>query len=256
MKLDVASLKAALVDVLPDPLVYRIAPLIYRGQEPELARLRSFVPRGRNAVDVGGWLGPWTRELSRWCGRVDTFEPQPDLAAFLRKVVPANVTVHEVAVSDAAGRTRLVVPSSRHGENALASVRPGAADADPDAIVHEVDVVRLDDLGFTDVGFLKVDVEGHEREVLDGATALIGRDRPRILLEAEQRHLDTPLHELFDHVGALGYRGWFLHGGGWHALDTFDVEQRQTAHLDDLTGPDYVNNFLFVPTEDEFTPTT
>lgn len=256
MNLDVASLKAKLVDVLPDPLVYRIAPLIYRGQEPELARLRTFVPRGRNAVDVGGWLGPWTRELSRWCTRVDTFEPQPDLARFLRKVVPDNVTVHEVAVSDQAGRLGLVVPSARHGENALASLRADAAAGDPDAIVHEVEVVRLDDLGLVDIGFLKVDVEGHEREVLDGARELLARDRPRILLEAEQRHLSTPLGELFDHVASLGYRGWFLHADRWHELDAFDVDERQTAHLDDLTGPDYVNNFLFAPDDDGFTPPT
>lgn len=41
----------------------------------------------------------------------------------------------------------------------------------------------LDDFGFTNVRFIKADVEGSEREVLDGARATLARDRPIILLE-------------------------------------------------------------------------
>lgn len=246
-----ARLKSKLVDLLPAPLVFRIAPVLYRRQEPELARIRTYVPPGRTAVDIGGWLGPWTRELARWCTTVHTFEPQPDLAAFLRRVVPANVTVHENAVGEAPGVLPLVIPSAEHGDRALASLgrEPGEG-----AIVHQVDVVRLDDMGFTDVGFVKIDVEGHEREVIAGAHALLSEQRPRLLLEAEQRHLDFPIADLFQEVTALGYEGWLLEDGRWRPLADFDVQRHQLDHLDDVRGSAYINNFLFVPSEEAMTP--
>jgi FkbM family methyltransferase len=247
----IARIKAKAVDLLPDPLVFRLVPLLYRRQEPELARLAEFVPPDRTAIDVGGWLGPWTRELARRVPSVTCIEPQPDLAAYLRKVVPANVTVVEAAVSDAAGTAKLSLPEARHGANALASLR---GDLETAAVVHEVEVIRLDDLDVTDVGFVKIDVEGNERAVIDGATTLIRRDRPRLLLEAEQRHLDEPLGSLFERVTREGYEGWFLYHDRWHPLAEFDVERHQLDHLDDVTGPDYINNVLFCPVGDGPTP--
>ena len=243
-----ARVKAKVVDVLPDLVVFRLVPLLYRRQEPELARIAELAPAGRSAIDVGAWLGPWTRELARRVPHVTCIEPQPDLAAYLRKVVPANVTVVEAAVSDAPGRARLSLPERRHGANALASLH---GDPDSAAVVHDVEVIRLDDLDVADVGFIKIDVEGHERAVIDGATELIRRDRPRLLLEAEQRHLDEPLAELFARVASEGYDGWFLHSGRWHPLAEFDVQRHQLDHLDDLVGPDYINNILFTPTGDQ-----
>jgi FkbM family methyltransferase len=246
----VARFKSTVIEVLPDPLVFRLVPVFYRRQEPELARLREFVPAGRNAIDVGGWLGPWTRELARWVPHVTCVEPQPDLAAFLRKVVPANVTVIEAAVSDAAGRARLTLPEQRHGANALASIVDRGTEEPVGSVVHDVEVIRLDDLDVTDVGFVKIDVEGHERAAIDGATEIIRRDRPRLLLEAEQRHLDEPLTSVFERVTSEGYHGWFLVEGQWRPLSEFDVERHQLDHLDNVVGPDYINNILFCPDGD------
>lgn len=243
----VAKIKSKVVDLLPAPLVFRIAAVMYRRQEPELARIRTYVPATRTAIDIGGWLGPWTRELARWCPQVHTFEPQPDLARYLRRVVPKNVTIHEKAVADRPGMLPLVIPSAEHGSRALASL---SGEAGPGAIIHEVEVVRLDDMSFTDIGFVKIDVEGHEREVVEGAHALLSEQRPRLLLEAEQRHIDEPITDLFALVTGHGYDGWFLQDDRWCPIADFDVERHQLAHLDDVTGDDYINNFLFLPTED------
>ena len=57
---------------------------------------------------------------------------------------------------------------------------------------YEVEVRRLDDFGFENVRFIKADVEGSEREVLDGARATIMRDRPVILLELLSGTHDDP----------------------------------------------------------------
>jgi FkbM family methyltransferase len=43
--------------------------------------------------------------------------------------------------------------------------------------------------GIDRVAFIKIDVEGFEPSVIEGAHAVIGRDRPSLLLEIEDRHL-------------------------------------------------------------------
>lgn len=248
-----AGLKAALVNALPDSVVFRVSPWLYRRQEPELELLRTFVPPNKTVVDIGGWLGPWTRELARWSQHVHTFEPQPDLAAYLRRVVPKNVTVYECALSDSPGIMPLFLPSERHGSNALASLNPMGID-ESDQVRHDVEVIRLDSLDLGDVAFMKVDVEGHETEVLAGASGIIEASQPRLLLEAEQRHLRHPVTNLFESLAERGYDGWFLIGGEWQKISTFNVEQHQMAHLDNVLSPDYINNFLFVPAKENFKP--
>jgi hypothetical protein len=49
----------------------------------------------------------------------------------------------------------------------------------------------LDDFGFQECSFLKIDVEGHEVEVLQGAIETIARTRPRILIEVRGKNLAT-----------------------------------------------------------------
>lgn len=217
--------------------MYAVVERRYAAQEPELRWVDALCPPGCVAIDIGGWLGPWTRALSRRARAVHTFEPQPNLAHHLRKVVGANVTVHEAAVGAVGGRATLAV-DHRPGRDALASLG-GTGDG------VEVEVVRLDDLGLTDVGFLKIDVEGHEAAVLAGAADLLDRCQPTVLLEAEQRHLASPIDDLFDVLLQRGWTGWFLRQGSWRPLEEFDVAADQTAWIDRLPHRNYLNNFVF-----------
>ena len=45
---------------------------------------------------------------------------------------------------------------------------------------------RLDDMGIANCSFIKIDVEGHEEAVLDGATALITSQRPVLMIELDE----------------------------------------------------------------------
>ena len=241
-----AELEGFLVRHLPPRAVYALAERRYASQEPELRFVPHLVDPRRDAVDVGAWLGPWTRALARTARHVHAFEPQPRLAAHLRRVVADNVTVHEAAVGDEAGTATLLV-DDRPGRDALARLAATAAEGPDGSQRVEVPVVRLDDVGLGDVGFVKIDVEGHEASALRGAERLLERCHPTIVLEAEQRHLDHPVTDLFAWLLARGWTGWFLGEGRWQSLDGFDVERDQTRWLHDVRSASYVNNFLFLP---------
>ena len=75
--------------------------------EPELRWLDRWCDRERLAVDVGANVGIWSWHLRRHARGVVAYEPNPDLAAYLQRVVPDNVTVRHAAASDTPGRATL-----------------------------------------------------------------------------------------------------------------------------------------------------
>jgi lipopolysaccharide/colanic/teichoic acid biosynthesis glycosyltransferase len=125
-------------------------------------------------------------------------------------------------------------------------------------VVHdlvEVDCERLDDYRFVrQPQLLKIDVEGHELELLRGGEQLLERARPAILVEIEQRHHDREVGEIFDFLSDRGYDGWFVRGERLLPLELFDVQRDQLRFLtgdptETLQG-DYVYEFLFRPRGD------
>jgi FkbM family methyltransferase len=171
--------------LLPPPLFYRrrIAAEARSG-EPELAMLAKLVPRGGTAVDVGANQGLFAYALSYIADRVVAFEPNPDYASFARWMLRGVAEVHQLALSDASGRAPFYVPLSDEG---LALHFAGSLQQTHSQFrnmeTHYVDIRTLDEFGLMDVRFIKVDVEGNESEVLDGAKVTIARDRPIMLVE-------------------------------------------------------------------------
>ena len=67
------------------------------------------------------------------------------------------------------------------------TVSPTASATYPDHRAIEVPMATLDSSYEGEVGFIKIDVEGHEQAVLDGAVQTIRRCRPRLLVEIDER---------------------------------------------------------------------
>lgn len=180
--------------LVPPTLFYRrrIAEEIRAG-EPELAVLDRLLPRGGTAIDVGANRGIFAFALADIADRVVAFEPNPDYASFARWMLRGRADVHELALSNEPGRATFTVPISEQGMTLhfAGSLKPAHAQF-PLYKSYAVEVRRLDDFGFTDVRFIKADVEGSERDVLDGARETIARDRPVILLELLSGTHDDP----------------------------------------------------------------
>lgn len=227
----------------------------YRFFEPELRHLAEFVPADRAAVDVGVWWGPWTYLLAKRVPRVDSFEPNPDLAAALTEAMPSNVHVHGVALGETAGEASLWIPPGGVGTEGRATLEAAWRPATGGRTVT-VQMERLDAFGLQDVGFIKIDVEGHEFAVLRGATGLLETQRPNLMIEIEHRSRDDhDVDEIIAFLAARGYAGRFLHRGTWHPLREFDREaarataQRVARHGYAtnlvLYARRFVHNFLF-----------
>lgn len=225
----------------------------WRNFELEYFLLDHLVDPQRAAIDVGANEGIYAGRLSQLCSRVHCFEPIPWFAKRLRECLrPAVATVHEAAASDHNGQGELRIPYcgevEMHGTSTIEPGNPLSESTHARAVPCRL--VRLDDTVVEPVGFIKVDVEGHEFAVLEGAKQIISRDRPILLIESEKRHNQTAPENIFAFAAELGYAGFFLEHGRLWALSAFSAATHQNPQ--NLAGGTrktgiYVNNFIFVP---------
>lgn len=223
--------------------------LLTKTGEYELRILSRYVPRDRLAIDVGANNGIYAYHLSRYAQSVVAFEPNPRFDRALR-FLPRNVSVRVEALSSAPGVLPLRIPATEAGEaEGWATLETTEL---PVARSIDVPVRRLDDLDLGHVGFMKIDVEGHEMSVLAGAEATIGRDRPTLLVEAEDEYRPGATSDLFGWASKHGYRGWFFQGGRAVPVEDFRLAEHQGRKAigpgDQFRRQDlnYFNNFLFV----------
>lgn len=217
--------------------------------EPEMALLPALVGRGDHVVDVGGNRGTYAYRLWRIGARIEVFEPNPDCIGILAGWAAGRdrVKVHGVALSSCAGTAQLHVPVDEHGvaHDASASIE---ADAPGDGRDIDVPLRTLDSFGFTDVRLIKIDVEGHESSVIEGAAETLRAARPALLIEIEQRHRREPIDTIFRQIEAFGYRGFFLLDGCLVGIERFDAGLHQSPEAF-ASGRAYHNNFLFLASE-------
>jgi FkbM family methyltransferase len=205
-----------LVTLLTPPSAYyrrRIAAEARAG-EPELAVLDELMRRGGTAVDVGANQGFFAYALSELADRVVAFEPNPDYALFARVMLRGRAEVHRLALADKPGRAAFRVPIDHDGTVLhLAGSLKGTHGQFPRERTYTVEVRTLDSFRLSDVRFIKVDVEGSEREVLDGGTATIARDRPALLLELLSGTHADPAGYTAAVCAAFGYDAFIVQRG-------------------------------------------
>lgn len=233
-------LRHRILDLVPDKVFGRAIDWYRPRRDVDFSVVEQAVAPGSVAIDIGTRWGPWAAALSRRAATVHAFEPRPRLAETLKRRSDDNVIVHQVALSDHAGTASLRVHGSGRGTDAQ-------VEADREGTVQEIDVetAPLDSFGITDVSFVKVDVEGHELEVLDGARQTIEGQGPTVLVKIEQRHHDEPIDRVFEWFEQRGYRGWFLQNNVWQSVAQFDVDRDQLQQLHRPNSEAYVDDFLF-----------
>lgn len=166
-------------------------------KHPELALLRAedgymeeiltdLIQPDWNCLDVGGHLGKMSY-LMQSCaprGHLSIVEALPDKAALLRTRFP-KATVHAVAVSDTEGSADFFENLDAPGMSSLTNRASRGTTRKLTVPLRRLDTLLAD---AAPIRFLKIDVEGFEYPALQGAKALLTRDRPVILFEAGASH--------------------------------------------------------------------
>jgi hypothetical protein len=109
----------------------------------------------------------------------------------------------------------------------------------------------LDEFQLPSIGFAKIDVEGHEIAVLEGAKNTLSVHRPVLLVELEERHRKNSIADTISYLERLGYRGYFVRGAKVLPVSEFNLASDQDLRTisSGVTRESlgrYVNNFIFV----------
>lgn len=161
------------------------------------AALRRGAGKCRRAVDAGAHIGTWTIELSARFLAVDAFEPEPENFACLKVNCAglSNVAVRNHALGRTRKRGRLINLGANSGTPFV--VEGG-----------NVEVLPLDEYGYEDLDFIKIDVEGMEGEVLLGAEKTLVRCKPLVFFEDNGLgpvHYGSGWRDPKDLLSSLGY---------------------------------------------------
>lgn len=232
--------------------------MISNRSERELALLPALISPGTASIDIGAADGLYSLHLLELGTNVIAFEPRPFQANSLSEMATTlglALRVEAIALSNKPGTATLHILVKDLGRSTIEHANELD---DPDQSPRNqlnVETRRLDDYAFQKVDLIKIDVEGHELAVLEGANETIIRSHCSIIVEAEDRHVKGSIGAIFKWMSAHEYAGFFLIDDVLHSADSFDLELHQNP--ENIGGWRshwvrkglYVNNFVFVPRE-------
>ena len=226
-KLTIRILKKIISPIIPSgkklPFYYWLH-LLDDSCENELRYLQRITPQGETAIDIGANQGLYSYNMSKRFKKVYSFEINDELTGDLIAYNPGNIDIINKGLSSQNGDAILYIPVL----NGLclvgwASLAPGNCPDTQEHVEKHVSITTLDSYNIDSVSLIKIDVEGHEAEVIKGAFQTLRRNRPVIIIEIKQPNLDE--------VNAL--------------FDELNYQQNKLQDLICVVGSD--SNYIYVP---------
>jgi len=140
------------------------------GQQAQRDAALDECKKWRVCLDVGSNIGQWTRPLSKKFESVICFEPNPNFReCFKKNINENNVILWPYGLSD---RTH---KATQDYNSTVLQNQDG-----------DIDCRTLDSFGLTNVDFIKIDVDGFEIPVLNGAKQTLAENKPVINIEMKR----------------------------------------------------------------------
>ena len=224
----------------------RLKRAIRKNYEKELKFIDKFSDKSKDALDIGVYRGVYSYKLAKFFNFVHSFEPNPLLFPYLNKNLKKiinNIELYNFALSNNNGETLLKLPirsKSIFSTNIEELYQLGAASIHPKKNFNKFKEIfvkkkKLDEFKINNkIGFIKIDVEGHEIEVIDGAKKTILDNMPVLLVEIEERHSQISVEKSVEYIKKFGYQCFF-------------VKDENLVSFNNITDTKSENNYFFIP---------
>jgi len=184
-------------------------------EDENIAFLKEHVKAGHMVFDIGAHLGLMSvisSQLSGPEGKVYAFEPSPSTFDLLKKVLALNsgyspVVPEQMAISNTIGNIRFYLSSDLgSNSNSLVEKHPLNRSA------VEIKCTTLDAYAeknhLTAIALIKIDAEGSELQVLQGAEKVLRTQRPKVILAIHPRLIrnnNNQPRDIFSFLTSLNY---------------------------------------------------
>jgi FkbM family methyltransferase len=182
---------------------------LLRGEHFEFitrSAIMSIICEGMTVLDLGANIGYYTIQMAHKVGntgRVVAFEPNPVVVEQLHHNIQlnnlSNIIVETLALSNTNGTCSFCAPEP--GKESHGSLKQNISFTSTKQLT--VKTKKLDDvlhrLGISKVDFIKIDVEGAEKLIFQGATELLSkRHKPTIIFECAESLCQPFGHRVID----------------------------------------------------------
>lgn len=157
--------------------------------QKEICFLSKLIQPGATILDIGAFIGTHTLAFSSMAGprgHVISFEPRAETFELLKKNIELNernnVSLHQNGLGSEQSTISLKKFTAENPANFASLELKNEKSLDP-TLQYTVEVLTLDSYQLEEVHLIKIDVEGMERDVLDGASLTIKKNRPAIFAE-------------------------------------------------------------------------
>jgi FkbM family methyltransferase len=181
-----------------------------RYEKAELNKLAEVIyteRRTETALDIGANIGNHSRFFADIFKSVHAFEPNPTILPLLQYNLrnSRNVVVHPFGASSRNGEVEALVPRFNSGGGHVAAGNP----TDDEERIS-FDLRRLDEMpGFMNIDLIKIDIEGHELQAIDGMAQLISACSPLIAFEQNSNQIINGSTPAVERLRELGYSHFY-----------------------------------------------
>ena len=171
--------------------------------------LQNFVKEDKVFVDIGAHIGTWSWTIAQYSKMTYTFECNPEVynclcANIFLKELSHKIKAYPYGISNQEDILTYYIRSKDGGGNGFTML-----ENDDNIESLSIQTKKLDDFKILDIGLIKIDVEGHELEVLQGSVeTLIQNNYPPIIFESwfpKSQEKEKLRKELFSFLDFLGY---------------------------------------------------
>ncbi|RZA32370.1 MAG: FkbM family methyltransferase [Lysobacteraceae bacterium] len=161
---------------------------IGRSFEPQMVRLfDSLIKPSDTVLDIGANIGCTSILFGSRAARVISFEPSPTTYQFLKTNVGAsgfqNIALNNVGLGKSPGRFELTFAANNRSGGFVSNKAQASAGHQVEAIDIACGDTFLAEADIHEVEFVKIDVEGFERDVIEGLRETLARAQPIVTLE-------------------------------------------------------------------------
>lgn len=188
----------------------------YLFTEEILTNLSKLIPKNGLVIDIGAQVGNMAVAYSLFAKKVLAFEPNPAAFEILEKNSQSNPNIepYNYAISDIEGGLQFhysdpgfcnggFATRTEHGVGVTGHTVPIDVFA-----INLVNFVNENNIDLSNLSLIKIDAEGHDKDILKTLTPIIKEYTPYLITEIYNGLTPNEVQDLLDTIHSLGYKAY------------------------------------------------